>query len=54
MSFFFKLLLRTFDAVRQFRSCHATRVCKTRQRGNDKFLESAALEIRKTKWRQNG
>ena len=31
--FFFKLLLRTFDVVRQ--------------RGNGKVLESAALEIRK-------
>ena len=45
--FFFKLLLRTFDVVRQLRPCNARRVSKTRQCGNGKVPESAALEIHK-------
>ena len=40
MSFFFKLLLRTFDVVRQLRPWHARRVSKTGQRRNGKVLES--------------
>ena len=45
MSFFFKLLLRTFDVVRQLRPCHARQVNKTRQRGNGKVLNSACAKM---------
>ena len=47
MSFFFKLLLKTFNAARQLQPYHARRVSKARQRGNGKVLESTAFEVRK-------
>ena len=43
--YFLKLVLRTFDVVRQLPPCHARRVRKTRQRGNEKALKSEVLEF---------